>query len=196
VEISTQTDFAANSEEVRAVAGTLAANLLLDIDGSRNDLLLADLRAKTGESVHLRTFVLSKIFDDPSVRISSYVHHDRKTASVVVFSHAESLKEEVMKQIAMHVAGAQPEPLVVSPENLLDSQISKEREFREKAAAESGKPADIQKKMVEGALNKYKASLALTKQQFILDPTKTVEQVLGEKAKIVDFLKIKVGIAT
>jgi elongation factor Ts len=71
--------------------------------------------------------------------------------------------------------------------------VDKERRFRIEQAMESGKPKEIAEKMVEGGMRKFFEEIALMEQPFIMDPTKKVKEVVGDKAKILAFFRWQVG---
>ena len=105
---------------------------------------------------------------------------------------------KLAKDLAMHIAAAKP--LVVRAEDLDPALVDKEREFARKEAAESGKPADIVERIVEGRVNKALADWVLLDQPFVLDPDRTVAQaisevqgVLGEKVEVARFARFEVG---
>jgi len=191
VEIATETDFTANSEEVRTAAGLIVSNKVLGINSADDDVI-KDLRAKTLENIQIRRLIHSQSFTGSSVRIVLYLHHDKKLGAVVVLDDAEHLSHEVRQQIAMHIASTDPTPVAVDPENVTGEVVDKELQYRTSIAAASGKPHEIQQKMIAGAMNKFKAGLALRGQPFVMDPKKTVGDILGT-ARVLDFKKWSVG---
>lgn len=116
--------------------------------------------------------------------VVSYVHSNNKLGVLVTilcetdFVARNGKFQTLAHDIAMHIAAA--DPLAVSPDDIDASLIKAEQQLAQEQAAESGKPADIQAKMVEGKLNKFKAERALLKQQFVKDPTKTIEDIINE----------------
>ncbi|MFZ9639342.1 MAG: translation elongation factor Ts, partial [Hylemonella sp.] len=91
--------------------------------------------------------------------------------------------EVAAKDVAMHVAAMKPVALTSSdvPADL----IAKERSVATAKAAESGKPADIAAKMIEGSVQKYLKEVSLFNQPFVKNDKQTVEQMLKEKATAV-----------
>lgn len=116
--------------------------------------------------------------------VVSYVHGNNKLGVLVTvlcetdFVARNEKFQALAHDIAMHIAAA--DPLAVSPDDIDASLIKAEQQLAQEQAAESGKPADIQAKMVEGKLNKFKAERALLKQQFVKDPAKTIEDLINE----------------
>jgi elongation factor Ts len=92
----------------------------------------------------------------------------------------------------MHIAASNPQ--FVSPDQVDQATIAKEREIYSAQAAESGKPADIVEKMVEGRIKKFLSEISLTEQGFVKDPDTKVEQLLKkEGAEILAFSRFEVG---
>jgi elongation factor Ts len=108
------------------------------------------------------------------------------------------LLEPLGKQIAMHIAAAFP--LALNAEGLDAELIARERKIAAEKAAESGKPADVQAKMVDGAISKYAKENALLSQVFVMDNKTPVAQVVeqaakaaGTKIKLVDYVRVQLG---
>jgi elongation factor Ts len=116
--------------------------------------------------------------------VVSYVHSNNKLGVLVTvlcetdFVARNEKFQALAHDIAMHIAAA--DPLAISPDDIDASLIKAEQQLAQEQAAESGKPADIQAKMVEGKLNKFKAERALLKQPFVKDPAKTIEDLINE----------------
>ena len=106
--------------------------------------------------------------------------------------------ERFAKDIAMHIAAANPAGLV--PEDVDQSVIEKEREIYRAQMLEEGKPENIIDKIVEGKVEKFYKEVCLLSQQYIKDPQKTVEDVLketigkiGENIQIKRFVRFQIG---
>ena len=100
--------------------------------------------------------------------------------------------EELAKDVAMHIAAARPE--AITPDDVPAALVAKEREIAEAKAAESGKPANIVEKMVEGAVKKYLAEVSLVEQAFVKDPDTKVGALLAKGgARVVQFVRLEVG---
>lgn len=92
----------------------------------------------------------------------------------------------------MHVAAASPQ--FVKPENVPAEVVAKEREIQLELAMQSGKPAEIAEKMVEGRMKKFTGEVSLTGQPFVKDPSMTVGELLKSKgADVVNFIRFEVG---
>ena len=100
--------------------------------------------------------------------------------------------EETARDIAMHAAAT--DPLSVSPEDIPEDIIAKEKEIYKAQSEESGKPSEIVEKMIEGKIRKYLAEVSLTEQNFVKDPNKKISDILAENnAKIIGFTRFEVG---
>ncbi len=182
VEVNCETDFVAKNDDFIAFVNDLAR-----IAAERNPADLAALNAcamgeGTVESV--RAGLVGKIGENMSVRrfqrfdtvdgLNSYVHGGR-IGVLVDFAGAE----EVGKDLAMHIAATKPRAL--NADGVDPALIAAERSVAEQKAAESGKPAEIVAKMVEGSVQKFLKEVTLLSQPFVKNDKQTVEQMLKEK---------------
>lgn len=100
--------------------------------------------------------------------------------------------EALGKDIAMHIAASKP--ICVSKDQVAADLLDKEREIYTAQAADSGKPADIVARMVEGRISKYLSEVTLLGQPFVKNPDQTVEKLLAEKkARVNGFTMFVVG---
>ena len=128
------------------------------------------LIGKIGENMTFRRF---KRFDS-GCKLASYLHGTR--IGVVVEYEGDDL---AAKDVAMHVAAMKPVSLTSA--DVPAELIEKERSVATAKATESGKPADIATKMIEGAVQKYLKEVSLFNQSFVKNDKQTVEQMLKEK---------------
>ena len=183
VEVNCETDFVAKNDDFIAFVNDLAR-----IAAERNPADLAALNAcamgeGTVESV--RSGLVGKIGENMSVRrfqrfdtvdgLNSYVHGGR-IGVLVDFAGAD----EVGKDLAMHIAATKPRAL--NADGVDPALIAAERSVAEQKAAESGKPAEIVAKMVEGSVQKFLKEVTLLSQPFVKNDKQTVEQMLKEKS--------------
>jgi elongation factor Ts len=108
--------------------------------------------------------------------------------------------QNFVRDLAMHVAGASPSPRYVSRDDVPADVLAKEREIFSAQAVDSGKPANVVEKMVEGRINKFLAEVSLLEQPFIKDPDLTVGEVLtrqiaklGENMTVRRFVRYQLG---
>ena len=127
------------------------------------------LIGKIGENMSFRRFVRKS-----GSKIASYVHGTRIG---VLVEYAGD--ETAAKDVAMHVAAMKPVALASS--DVPAELIEKERSVAAAKAQESGKPADIAAKMVEGSVQKYLKEVSLFNQPFVKNDKQSVEQMLKEK---------------
>ncbi len=199
VEVNCETDFVARAEDfiqfTQKVAQLALQNNAHDskqlndviFDAAENLSVEAKrqaLIAKLGENINIRRIALVTSHG----LIGAYNHGNRIGVLVAMKSGEMSLA----KELAMHVAALQP--LVVSPEQISAELIEKEREIYTVQAAESGKPADIVAKMVDGRIKKYLDEVSLLGQPFVKDQNVPVHKVLAaQKAEVESFVRFEVG---
>jgi elongation factor Ts len=195
VELNCETDFVARNEDFTAFAKSLAETVAtrnpkdveelgsLDLLGSKIESKRQSLVQKIGENITIRRFQRLQA----KGRLALYLH-GAKIGVLVDYDGAE----EVGKDLAMHIAFAKPSYL--SKADVPAEVVSRERDIQAARARESGKPAEIAAKMVEGALNKYLAEMTLLGQPFVKDDKQSVEKMLSaRKAKINGYVFLVVG---
>lgn len=198
VEINSETDFVAKGDDFQAFANGVAAAVARHNPAGVN--AVADLRLDSGESVgKTREGLVAKFGENIGVRrfvrlsitsgqVASYIHGRRIGVLVEMAGGDETLARD----IAMHIAASKPE--CVSRDQVPAEMVAKEREIFRAQAAESGKPANIVEKMVEGRVNKFLSEVTLLGQPFVKDPDTTVEKLLkGRNAAVTGFIRYEVG---
>ena len=196
VEVNAETDFVAKNpdftEFARALAelvatqkpADVAALSALEIGGKPVEATRQALVQKIGENISVRRF---ERMESPE-RLVSYVHPGSKIAVMVDLEGDETLA----KDLAMHIAFAKPRYL--SKDQFPADEVASERAIVEARAKESGKPAEIVAKMVEGGVQKFLAENTLLGQPFVKDDKVTVEKLLAsKKAKLRDYRFLVVG---
>ena len=184
VEINCETDFVAKNDDFLAfaknVAQTIArqnpssvdALLGLPLDGKSIDEVRTALVGKIGENLSIRRFERF----ETGAKLASYIHGSR----IGVLVEFDAADEQVGKDVAMHIAASKP--ITVSKDDVPAEKIEAERKVFTAQAAESGKPADIVAKMVDGRVAKYLAEVTLLGQPFVKNPDETVEKMLKAKS--------------
>lgn len=143
------------------------------------------LVAKIGENINIRRLAL---FDAKEGKLGMYVHGGR----IGVLVHAKGEDTDLAKNIAMHIAANSPQ--VVSPSDVSEDVIAKEKAIYIAQAQESGKPAEVIEKMIQGKLNKFLDEVSLLGQAYVKDPDTTVGALLkAKKAEVVSFARFAVG---
>jgi elongation factor Ts len=195
VELRAETDFTARSEEFVSAADRLAAMALEapagDVaPGEAMRRIVDDLRMATGENCALAR-AHKMIGETGTTAYGTYVHHDGKLG--VLVQAAGSISDETLRDVCMHIAAAHPTPLGITADDIPADVVEKERRFRTEQAQESGKPAEIASRMVEGAMRKFFSDVALLSQPFIRDESRTIGDVVGSTAQVLGFLRWRVG---
>jgi elongation factor Ts len=182
VEVNCETDFVAKNEDFLAFArgvaevvakqnpADVAALAGLELGGDTIEARRQKLVQKIGENMTIRRFVRLQT----DARLAQYVHGVK--IGVLVDYEGD---DELAKGIAMHVAFAKPQFL--SKADVSPDVLARERAVQEARAKEQGKSPEIAAKMVEGALNKFAAEIALLGQPFVVNDKLTVEKALAEK---------------
>jgi elongation factor Ts len=196
VEINSETDFVARSDEFLAFARDVARAALEKAPADLNALLavrhgaasLDDQRralvAKIGENISIRRFVRVTA---PGA-LGTYIHGGRIGSLVALQGGDEALA----KDLAMHVAAANP--AYIDANGVPAAVLDKEREILAEQTKAEKKPPEIIAKMVEGRLRKFLAEITLVGQPFVKDEDTTVEKLLKKaNASVVQFVRYAVG---
>jgi len=187
VEVNCETDFVTKNDEFIALANEiaklvaeknpadLAALAALPLDGKTVEEKRTELVGRIGENMSIRRFARF----ETAGKLVSYLHGTR-IGVVVEFDGTE---EQVGKDVAMHIAAMKP--VALSSDQVPADLIEKERSVAVLKAAESGKPADIVAKMVDGSVQKFLKEVSLLNQTFVKNDKQTVEQMLKSAATVV-----------
>ncbi|VVE26100.1 translation elongation factor Ts [Pandoraea eparura] len=180
VEINCETDFVSKNDDFLKFANDVAklvaehnpadvaALSALPLDGKTVEQVRADLIGKIGENMTIRRFQRY----DTAGKLAAYLHGTR----IGVVVEYEGADAEVGKNVAMHIAAMKP--VAVSGDQVAPELIEKERKVAAEKAAESGKPAEIVAKMVEGSVQKFLKEVSLFNQAYVKDDKSSVEQML------------------
>jgi elongation factor Ts len=212
VEVNSETDFVARNDGFQAaVAKVAAAGLTVNnteelrearVDGKTVTEYLTGLVAKIGENMTFRR--MEKLTVTSGV-VEGYVHNaaapgmGRIGVLVALESTGDAAKlAELAKKIAMHIAATSP--LALTPADLDQDIVAKERKALKDEALDSGKPEAIVDKMVEGRMVKFFKESVLMTQMFVMDPDRNVEQVVADEAaalgtdvKMTGYIRMEVG---
>ncbi|MDE1514427.1 MULTISPECIES: translation elongation factor Ts [Vibrio] len=187
VEVNCQTDFVAKDGNFVAFANQVADAALAskasieELQAQFEETRVA-LVAKIGENINIR-----RVQYVEGAALATYRHGDR--IGVVVAGSADT---ETLKHVAMHVAASRPEFL--TPDDVPAEVVAKEREVQVGIAMNEGKPKEIAEKMVEGRMKKFTGEVSLTGQPFVMEPKKTVGEILADKGVTVSaFVRLEVG---
>jgi len=197
VEVNCETDFVAKNDDfitfAKNLAELIATKNLTDIS------TLNDASLPQGETVEaIRKALVMKLGENISIRrcgrhatqnrLASYLHGTK----IGVIIDYEGGDETLGKDLAMHIAASKP--ICVSKEQVSSELLEHERQIFTAQAAESGKPANIIEKMVDGRIAKYLAEITLLGQPFVKDPEQTIDKLLAQKqARVNSFTMFVVG---
>ncbi len=198
VEINCETDFVAKNDEFIKFSKDIS-EILIDIESdSINQLLNKEIDGSTVETV--RKSLIGKIGENISIRRATF---QKSNGSFYSYSHGNkigvlvdlSVENEILgRDIAMHIAAMKPKAIKTT--DVDPKLIEVERRVASEKAAEAGKPPDISKKMVDGAINKFLREVSLYGQVFVKsdDNKTTIEQLLNKnQASVNSFVMFTVG---
>ena len=198
VEVNSETDFVARNEQFQSIVGNVA-KLALEADGDLHVLSempypgsgrsvsaeLTDAIAKIGENMNLRRSALVTVKEGV---VGTYVHNAVKPGlgKLGILVGLQSTGDKAVlatlgKQLAMHIANTNP--LSVSPDDIDPEVVSRERAIFTEQARESGKPAEIVEKMVDGRMRKFYEEVTLLAQTFVIDGESKVADVVKRAEK-------------
>lgn len=201
VEVNSETDFVGKNSEFQAMVGAIAAAALgvddigslnaAEIEGKAVATVVTDAIAKIGENMSVRR--MAKVAGD---KVVTYVHNAAadgmgKIGVLVAFSGDN---DGFARQVAMHVAAADPRPQALTEAELDPAIVEKERQIQIEIARESGKPDAVIEKMIEGRMRKFLSEITLLNQAFVINPDLTVAKAAAEAGvRIAGFIRLEVG---
>jgi len=201
IEVNCETDFVGRGEILQAYADAIlltafeanetdvsrVANLALSGETSTVEEKRLTLVQEIGENIQLRRIELL----DASEGVAGQYIHGGKIGVLVGLKGGDS---DLAKDVAMHVAGHAPAPVVINPEEVPEDLVAKERDIFTSQAKDSGKPDEIIEKMVTGRVKKFLAEISLVEQSFVKDPdTKVGALVKAAGAEVKNFIRFEVG---
>lgn len=197
IELNAETDFVARNDQFQTFlsqltdaalaskTGDVEALKKTQVDGKTAEEGLTELIANIGENMTLRRAQLLTVANGV---VATYVHNalqpNRGKIGVLVALESTGDADKLGalgRQLAMHIAAARPEALDV--ESLNPEIVARERAVHADKATQSGKPADIVEKMVEGSMRKYYEQVVLLNQTFIIDGENKISAVIENAAK-------------
>ena len=215
VEVNSETDFVAKNDQFQDFVRK-TTEVALGLSGTDVDVLKAAAYPDGGTVAEKLTNNVATIGENQQVRriqrvavtsglVVPYMHNAAAPGlgkiGVLVALESEAgadVLEPLGKQIAMHIAAAFP--LALDTSGLDQDMIERERKIAAEKAAESGKPAEVQAKMVDGAIAKFAKDNALLSQVFVMDNKTPVAQVVekagkdaGKPIKLVDYVRFQLG---
>ncbi|MCK8484111.1 translation elongation factor Ts [Aliiroseovarius sp. S2029] len=199
VEVNSETDFVAKNAEFQQMVSAIANAALnaddldalnaADLDGKSVADTITNKIATIGENMSLRR--MASVEGDSVV---TYVHNAAADGmgKIGVLVAMNGGSEEFGRQVAMHIAAANPQAL--NEAELDAAVVEKERAILTEQARESGKPENIIENMIKGRMKKFLAEVTLLGQDFVINPDLTVEAAAKEAgAEIVGYVRMEVG---
>jgi|TARA_Y100000310_G_scaffold126629_1_gene125500 elongation factor Ts len=184
VRLDCETDFVARDDNFQALGQEIADSLLsggLEKAQATVDEKVPAMVQKLGENITLGEMKLTE-----AAVSGVYVHSNGKIGVVVGLSGGSGT---LAKDIAMHAAAMNP--LYVKPEDVSEEEVEKERDIWKDQLATEGKPAEIMEKIMIGKEKKFREENALTSQEFVKEPGKLVQELLGD-SEIVEYVRLAV----
>ena len=199
VEVNSETDFVAKNSDFQEMVGSIA-NAALGVSNTAelsNELIagksvsdtITDNIAKIGENMTLRRMETIQ-----AEKVVTYVHNSatQNMGQIGVLVAINGEDSEFARQVAMHVAAANPQAL--SSSELDQSVVEREKHILTEQARESGKPEQVIEKMIQGRMKKFLAEVTLLGQDFVINPDLTVEAAAREAGvEIVSYVRMAVG---
>ena len=199
VEVNSETDFVAKNSDFQEMVGAIASAALGVSNTAElsNELIagksvsdtITDNIAKIGENMTLRRMETIQ-----SEKVVTYVHNSatQNMGQIGVLVAINGENSEFARQVAMHVAAANPQAL--SAGELDQSLVEREKHILTEQARESGKPEQVIEKMIQGRMKKFLAEVTLLGQDFVINPDLTVEAAAREAGvEIVSYVRMAVG---
>ena len=199
VEVNSETDFVAKNSDFQEMVGAIASAALGVSNTAElsNELIagksvsdtITDNIAKIGENMTLRRMETIQ-----AEKVVTYVHNSasQNMGQIGVLVAINGEDSEFARQVAMHVAAANPQAL--SSGELDQSVVEREKHILTEQARESGKPEQVIEKMIQGRMKKFLAEVTLLGQDFVINPDLTVEAAAREAGvEIVSYVRMAVG---
>lgn len=199
VEVNSETDFVAKNSDFQEMVGAIASAALGVSNTAElsNELIagksvsdtITDNIAKIGENMTLRRMETIQ-----AEKVVTYVHNSatQNMGQIGVLVAINGENSEFARQVAMHVAAANPQAL--SAGDLDQSLVEREKHILTEQARESGKPEQVIEKMIQGRMKKFLAEVTLLGQDFVINPDLTVEAAAREAGvEIVSYVRMAVG---
>ena len=192
IEVNCETDFVARDDSFVSFTNETLQAYTENPESSLEDLLnngIEDSREKLVQKLGENIVVRRAAKTQNSSAVGSYLHSNQKIGCIVSLDGGD---ESLANDIAMHAAAT--DPMAISPSDIPEEIVAKEREIFKAQSEESGKPAEIIEKMIEGKVSKFLAEVSLTEQDFVKDPNAKISQLLKDNnANILSFTRYEVG---
>lgn len=185
ISLQCETDFVGRNDDFLALAQELADEAATNGEEAAKAMFekkKTDAITKLGENI---TFGEAKVLKAGDT-VGRYIHSNNKIAVVVAITGGT---EDMARDVAMHIAASSPQ--VISPDEVDDTLVAKEKEIWTEQLKNEGKPEQIMEKILMGKEKKFREENALLKQNFVKNPDQTIEEFLGD-ATIEAFVRLEV----
>ena len=201
VEVNSETDFVAKNDEFQEVVNDVTDHILMQQPNSVDEALEQPLKGdgdtvnqylkeaitQIGEKITLRRFEILEQDDDQT--LATYLHMGGQIGVAVLLEGAD---EELAKNVAMHIAAANPDYL--NRDAVPEEEVEKEKQILRKQAEKEDKPEHIIDKIVNGRLDKFYQQNCLLEQEYIRDTDLTIKELVAEQdATVEKFVRYEVG---
>ena len=197
LEINSETDFVAKSDAFKALVDEVARLVLAEKPACINcakeltQEIFTNATVKIGEKLDFRRFEIVTKTDDQ--KFGSYIHMGGKISVLAVINGGS---DELAKGIAMSIAANNPQ--YISQEDIPAEEIEKETRIQLEKSKDDpklqGKPEKVLAGIIQGKVNKYFADSVLLAQEYLLDPSQKVANVLkSANASMASFVRYQVG---
>jgi elongation factor Ts len=215
VELRCETDFVAKTPDFQKLAAGLAQLAASNKDLGDAEALggagqggekvadrIGSAAATIGENIVLKR--VGRLEAPAGGLVGGYVHAGGKLGVLVALRAAGGEAARALaKDLAMHVAAADPSPVAIDRSGVPAELLAHEREIYRRQAEQEGKPAPVIEKIVEGRVRKFYAEVCLLEQPFVKDPDQSVGKLLeaaagplGGPVAVTGFLRFKLGEAS
>lgn len=213
VELACETDFVARTDDFQGLARALARRAASDpaldsaaslegatLDGETVAERVKATIAKLGENVVISR--VARLAVDGAGRVGGYVHAGGKLGVLVALRTQATGEgvDTVAKDVAMHVAAADPSPVAVDASGVAAEVIEQEKALYRRQAEQEGRPEKVIDRIVEGRVRKFLKEVVLLEQPFVKDPDRSVGQYLSGSAKqlggdisVAGFVRLRLG---
>jgi len=213
VELGCETDFVAKTDDFQSLAAEIAEAVAADaslatveaalegqVGGRKLSERLAEAVGKLGENVQLKR--VARVVVPGEGLTGGYVHAGGRLGVLVGLATQGSghAVGALAKDLAMHVAAADPAPVAVDREGVPADLVEKERALFRRQAEQEGKPEKILDRIVDGKIGKFFSDICLLEQSFVKDPDKTIAELLkdaasriGGDATVTGFVRFRLG---
>ena len=213
VELGCETDFVAKTDDFQGLAAEIAAAVVADpamkdtdaaleaqLGGQKLADRIAEAVAKLGENVQLKR--VGRIEIGGAGRAGGYVHAGGRLGVLVGLATEASGDgvDQLARDLAMHVAAADPAPVAVDRDGVASDLVEKERALYRRQAEQEGKPEKILDRIVDGKIGKFYSDICLLEEGFVKDPDKSIAELLkdaacalGADVAVTGFVRFRLG---